>query len=536
LLAAPPLLFLLAFFFYPVVAILGLGLAPGGQLDLLPALDTLAQPYVHEVLWFTLWQAALSTLLTVVLALPAAYVFARFEFPGKRALSALSIVPFVLPTVVVASAFLALVGPRGALPVRLDRTILLILVAHVFYNFAIVLRIVGGLWAQLDPRMEDAARVLGASRWRAFREITLPLLTPAIASAASIVFLFTFTSFGVILLLGGPTFATLEVEIYRQTADLLNLPAAATLALLQMVGLTILLFVYARLQDRLAVRTRLLPARLTSRPARTRGERTFVGATLAGTLLLLGLPLLALIERSLKVGDGYGLDNFTGLFGPARGGLFVPPSQAIADSLVFAITATTICIVLGLPAAAVIAYRGGLLGQAFDTTLMLPLGTSAVIVGFGFIVALGRIPGLPFDLRTSPLLIPIAHALIALPFVVRAVAPVMRSVDRRLREAAATLGAPPSRVWREVDWPLIRRATLVGAGFAFAVSLGEFGATLFIARPDTPTIPIAIYRFLGQPGAANFGSAMAMSVLLMVVTGLSILFIDRFRAGVAGQF
>jgi thiamine transport system permease protein len=214
----------------------------------------------------------------------------------------------------------------------------------------------------------------------------------------------------------------------------------------------------------------------------------------------------------------------------------VPPSRAIADSLAFAITATAICLALGLPAAAVIAYRGGALGQGFDALLMLPLGTSAVIIGFGFIVALARIPLLPFDLRTSPLLIPIAHSLIALPFIVRAVAPVMRSVDRRLREAAATLGASPARAWREVDWPLIGRATLVGAGFAFAVSLGEFGATLFIARPDTPTIPVAIYRFLSQPGAANSGAAMAMSVLLMVVTAASILVIDRFRTGAAGQF
>jgi thiamine transport system permease protein len=518
-----------------VAAILGTGLAPAGQLDLAAILDTLRQPFVGEVLWFTLWQAAASTVLTVLLALPAAYVLARFEFPGRQLLSALSIVPFVLPTVVVASAFLALVGPRGVLGLHLDRTIWVILAAHVFYNFAIVLRIVGGLWAQLDPRLEDAGRVLGASRWRAFRSVTLPLLAPAIASAASLVFLFTFTSFGVILLLGGPTFATLEVEIYRQTAELLDLPVAATLALLQLVGLASLLFVYARLQDRLAVRTRLLPARLTARAARGLAERAFLGLTLGGTLLVLGLPVLALVERSLAVGGGYGLANYSGLLGDARSALFVPASEAVANSLLFAATACGLCLLLGLPAAAVVAYRGGVLGQAFDALLMLPLGTSAVIVGFGFIVAFGKLP-LPFDLRTSPLLIPLAHAVVALPFMVRAVVPVMRSVDRRLREAAATLGAPPARVWREIDLPLVGRAALVGAGFAFAVSLGEFGATLFVARPDTPTIPIAIFRFLTQPGAANFGAAMAMSVVLMVVTASAVLLIDRFRLGTAGQF
>lgn len=499
-------------------------------------LDTLARPFVREVAWFTLWQAALSTVLTVAAAMPAAYALARFQFPGRRLIEALSIVPFVLPTVVVGSAFLALIGPRGVLGVRLDHTIWAILAAHVFYNLAVVLRIVGGLWAQLDPRLEEQARVLGAGRWRAFRTVTLPLLTPAIASAASIVFLFTFTSFGVILLLGGPTFATLEVEIYRQTAELLNLPVAATLSLLQLAGLVALLLVYARLQDRLAVGVRLLPARLTGRPPRGAGERLFVGAAIGGTLLLLGLPLAALVERSLATDGGYGLNHYIDLFSSARGGLFVPPAEAVRNSLAFGLGATAICVGLGLPASAFIAYRRGLVGQLFDVLLMLPLGTSAVIVGFGFIVAFGRLPLLPFDLRTSPLLIPIAHALVALPFVVRSVVPVMRSIDRRLREAAAVLGASPARAWREVDLPIISRAALVGAGFAFAVSLGEFGATLFIARPDTPTMPVAIFRLLSLPGAANFGAAMAMSTLLMVVTAAAIVVIDRFRLSVAGQY
>ncbi len=536
LLAAPPLLFLALFFLYPLASILVAGLAPAGRLDLAGPLETLARPFVREVAWFTLWQAAVSTGLTLLAALPAAYAFGRFRFPGKRLIEALAIVPFVLPTVVVASAFLALVGPRGALPVRLEHTIWAILLAHVFYNYAIVLRIVGGLWAQLDPRLEEQARVLGASRWRAFREITLPLLAPAIASAASIVFLFTFTSFGVILLLGGPTFATLEVEIYRQTAQLLDLPVAATLSLLQMSGLLVLLLVYARVQERLAIGLRLLPPGAGARPPRTAAERAFVAANLAFMALLLGLPLLALVERSLTTAGGHGLANYAALLGPARGALFVPPLDAVRNSLSYASFATVLCVVLGLMASAVIAYRRGWLAQSFDALLMLPLGTSAVIIGFGFILALGRLPlSLPFDLRTSVWLIPIAHALVALPFVVRSVAPVMRSVDRRLREAAAVLGAAPGRAWREVDLPIVGRAALVGAGFAFAVSLGEFGATLFIARPDTPTMPVAIFRLLSQPGALVFGQAMAMSTLLMAVSALSILLIDRFRGAATGQ-
>jgi thiamine transport system permease protein len=246
-------------------------------------------------------------------------------------------------------------------------------------------------------------------------------------------------------------------------------------------------------------------------------------------LAFLGLPIAALVERALAGSSGYGLDNFSALFGEsARGALFVPPIDAISNSLLFAGAATAICLPLGLLAAAVIAYRRGASATAFDALLMLPLGTSAVIVGFGFLVSLGQ---LPIDLRTSVILIPIAHALVALPFVVRATVPLLRSIDRRLREAAAVLGASPARTWRMVDLPMVGRALLVGGSFAFAVSLGEFGATLFIARPTAPTMPIAIFRLLSQPGALAFGQAMAMATVLMAVTAVAALAFDRLRAG-----
>jgi thiamine transport system permease protein len=313
---------------------------------------------------------------------------------------------------------------------------------------------------------------------------------------------------------------------------LLDLPAAATLALLQLGFLAVLLVAYARLQQRAAVTQRLVAARVAARPPRGRAEWAFVGATVALFALVLGVPLAALVERALAGPQGYSLDNFTSLFGEsARGALFVPPIDAIRNSLVFAGAATAICLPLGLLAAAVIAYRRGGLASAFDALLMLPLGTSAVIVGFGFLVSLGQ---LPIDLRTSVLLIPIAHALVALPFVVRASVPLMRSIDRRLGEAAAVLGASPATAWRLVDLPIIGRAALIGASFAFAVSLGEFGATLFIVRPDAPTMPIAIFRLLSQPGTLAFGQAMAMATVLMLVTAIAALAFDRLRTTSVG--
>jgi thiamine transport system permease protein len=125
--------------------------------------------------------------------------------------------------------------------------------------------------------------------------------------------------------------------------------------------------------------------------------------------------------------------------------------------------------------------------------------------------------------------VPIVQALVGIPFVLRSLVPALRAVDPRLRDAAAVLGATPRRARLEVDVPIVRRALLVGAAFAFAISLGEFGATSFLARPNAPTVPVAMYRLLGLPGATLRGQAMALGVLLAALTTVSVLVIERLR-------
>ncbi|KOG52083.1 iron ABC transporter permease [Streptomyces griseoflavus] len=536
---ALPLAFFALFFAYPVVAIVGRGLKDGGQWQLGRAGEVLSDPDVLHVLWFTVWQAAASTGLTLLIALPGAYVFARFEFPGKKLLRSVVAVPFVLPTVVVGSAFLALVGRGGVLDdlwgVRLDTSVWAILLAHVFFNYAVVVRTVAGLWSQLDPRQEEAARVLGASRWQAWRRVTLPALAPAVAAAALMVFLFTFTSFGAVQILGGPTFSTLEVEIYRQTADFLDLPTAAVLTLLQFAAVLALLALHAwTVRRREATLTLVDPAQTARRP-RGMGQWALLWGTLAVITLLLVVPLAVLIERSFAGPDGYGLTFYRALQSAAStdSTFAVAPLNALWNSLAYGAAATLIALVVGGLAAAALTRRGGRLVRGFDALLMLPLGVSAVTVGFGFLITLDKPP---LDLRSSWWLVPLAQALVGVPFVVRTMLPVLRAVDERLREAAGVLGASPWRVWREVDLPLVRRALLIAAGFAFAVSLGEFGATVFIARPDNPTLPVAVARLLGRAGELNYGQAMALSTILMVVCAGALLTLERVRTDQAGEF
>ncbi|KOV78969.1 MULTISPECIES: ABC transporter permease [unclassified Streptomyces] len=532
---ALPVAFFALFFAWPVAAIVARGLKTDGAWHLGRIADVVAQPDIRHVLWFTTWQALASTALTLLLALPAGYVFARLDFPGKQLLRAVVTVPFVLPTVVAGSAFLALVGRGGLLDelwgVRLDTTVWAILLAHVFFNFAVVVRTVGGLWAQLDPRQEEAARMLGASPLTAWRKVTLPALAPAVAAAALMVFLFTFTSFGVVQILGGPTFSTLEVEIYRQTSEVFDLSTAAVLTLVQFAAVGAVLAVHAWTVRRRETALRLVDPTVTARRPHGAGQWALLASVLAVVALLLVLPLAVLVRRSL---DAPGLGYYRALTRADGGTFLVAPVHAVWTSLEYAVAATAIAVVIGGLAAAALARRdAGRLVRGFDALLMLPLGVSAVTVGFGFLIALDKPP---LDLRQSWILVPLAQALVGAPFVVRTMLPVLRAVDVRLREAAAVLGASPWRVWREVDLPLVRRALLVAAGFAFAVSLGEFGATVFIARPDNPTLPVTVARLLSRPGDLNYGQAMALSTILMVVCAAALLVLERLRTDRTGEF
>jgi thiamine transport system permease protein len=511
---AVPAGFLALFFLYPLGSILERGLTQGGGLSF-PG-DVVFSHATGRILWFTIWQAAVSTLLTLLAGLPLAWATARVRFRGQALVRALVVVPFVLPTIVVATAFLAL------LPSGLDRGVVPILLAHVFFNVALVVRIVGGYWSRLDPRLWDAAATLGASPARRFRELTLPALRPALAAAGALTFLFCFTSFGVVVILGGPARLTLEAAIYDEAVQIFDLRAAAALALVQLAAVAALVAVSSRLEARAGLVAPLATVRrAVRRPAGW--ERAAVAATLAGGAALLGAPLGALVWRSLDTPDGPGVDFYRAL-GRETPSLLVTPWHAVVNSLAYAAAATAIALAVGTLAAVAVTWRRA---RWLDLLVMVPLGASAVMLGFGFVI--GFDTGV-LDVRGSFWIVPVAQALVALPFVVRVAAPALRGVDPRLREAAAVLGAAPARVRREIDLPLVLRPLGLAAGLAFAIALGEFGATVFLARSDRPTLPVAIFRFLGRPGAENQGAAAALCVVLMAVTAAAVLAAERLAS------
>jgi thiamine transport system permease protein len=532
-----PLLFLSIAFFYPLSRILGLTF----DVHTFTSNNFLV---AVRVLLFTLYQAILSTLLTLLLGLPAAYLFARYDFRGKSLLRALTTVPFMLPTVVVAAGFSAFLGPRGLihtlfpfLSFNFVGTLTAILIAHVFYNTTIIIRVVGNALSSLDPKLEQAARSLGANPFRVWWDVILPLLRPSLLASSLLVFLFDFTSFGVILLLGGSQFATLEVEIYLRVLKLPNLPFAALLSMIQLICTIIFSILYTLFISRSAIQ--LAPRSIMTRP-KTFQQKFFVTVFSLLLAAFFFLPLASLPIRSFfrleadrgqrgEVQYGFTTGYYKELFINRRGSVFyVPPIRATINSLGYAAATVIISLLLGFPAALALA-KPTRLERILDPVIMLPLGSSAVMLGLGFIISFG-------SWLTSPFLVPFAHTLVALPFVIRTLQPAIASIPQQLRQAASSLGASPWEVLKNIDLPILRRATLAAATFAFTVSLGEFGATLLISRPEYPTIPVAIQRFLSQPGGLNYGQAMAMATILMLLTITSILLIEKFRLPNSGEF
>lgn len=461
---------------------------------------------VREAIWFSVWQGAISTVATVIVGLAPAWALARFELPGRRVALAVLTIPFVLPTVVVGAAFLAL------LPDRLDRSVLAIVLAHVFFNVAVVVRTVVPAWSAIDETLLDAARTLGASPTTIARTIVWPLLRPALTGATGLVFVMCATSYGVVRLLGGPGRSTLDVEIYRRAVSLGDVSGATVLAVAQTIVIVALFAVWSRARSS---RSTIATSR------RRRSPRTLAVAVWTLVVAFAVVPV-ALITASFRSTSGWSTAGWRALFSGGDG-LRVPVDVggAVTNSITFALVAATIAVPLGVALARAAVASSSRIANVIAS---LPLGSSAVVVGLGIVVTYDTGP---FDVRGEWWLVPMVHAAVALPFVVRAALPMVEAIPPGLSQAAATLGASPWRRWLDIDLPLLRPALATATGFSLTMSIGEFGATSLLTRRDTSTLPIVVDTLLGRAGSLPHMTAFAVASVMLILTVVIIGSVDR---------
>lgn len=498
---------------------------------------------------FTAYQALLSTFASVLIGLPGAYVLSRFEFRGRRALRSLTIVPFVLPSIMVAVGFFAMFSAGGPLnralgavglgPVSLLFTLEAIVLAHAFYNAPLVARVVAAAWESVDGRTIETARSLGASRRRALLDVVVPQLLPAVLVGAVLTFVFTFMSFPIVLALGGLELATVEVWVYDRVRNLAYTEAAALATLESLLSIA-LLYLYLRYEARVASAGRGHP--LPREPLVSgwrslfRPSRLALVAYGAVVLVLFVGPIASLLLESLTNASGLTLQHYAFLLERQTDAASyqTQPLPAIRNSLVFAAGTLVLALPLGLGVA--VLSTGSLPGRtALGAVAMLPLAVSGVVLGIGLLRGLVFGLSLPFGYRfelTGPVAIVAAHAVAAYPFVTRAVAPLLAGLDGSLVEAARSLGASRARAFVDVELPLIAPGIAAGAAFALAISIGEFNSTVLLAQgSDGYTMPVAIERYLGR---RSLGPATAMGTVLLVVTSASFVLVDRLGGGLRG--
>ncbi len=472
-------------------------------------------PAEWAALRFTVVQALVSAALSCALAVPAARALARRRFPGRGALVSLLGAPFLLPSIVAVFGLIAIWGraglfSRGLVATGLPRLDIYgfrgVVLAHVFFNLALVARLVLQGWLAIPAEQFRLAAQLGFAPRDVFRRIEWPMLREVLPGAFVLVFLLCMTSFAVALTLGGgPRATTVELAIYQALRFDFDLGRAAWLALIQFALCGTVAVVALRLSAEAG-----FGGGLAGQVRRWDSDAPAVRALDTGVLALLvlfiGLPLAAVVARGL----------------PALASLPAAVWPAAARSLAVALGSAAVALALGLALAALIdarRARGG--GGLIEAAGLLTLAASPFVIGTGLFIIL-----YPF-VDPFAVALPVTaavNAAMALPFVLRALMPalaVARTVDGRL---ADSLGITGWARFRLVTWARLRRPAGFAAGLASALSMGDLGVIALFAPPDFATLPLLLQRLMAT---YRTEAAAGVALLLVALTYLVFFVFDR---------
>ncbi len=493
-------------------------------------LDLLGRQSVRASIRFSLGQAAVSAALSVLIALPGGYLLSHISFPGRRAIQGITLLPFVLPSLVIVLAVISMYGRSGLLNTLLGSSASTIyspfgiILAHVLFNISVALRMLADGWQAVDEQLCEASSSLGESFFRRLWRLDIPLLMPAILSSFTVIFLYCLMSFGIVLVFGGLQYSTMEVRIYQEMFQQLNLPGASLLAFLQLAiaGCCVLL-----LQFGIPHRVRRKGGRLQLRSWRSRRRLTrwLTAFYWAAVGMIFFSPLATLIIRAFRPGGELSLAAFAALLGDGRLGrrnLFAIIQSTLPEVLATSIGIALLSSLLAVSSAWLLAriVRGQRIPW-LDSLLMLPLAISGVTLSLGLRLLLdGILPPL--------LVIALSQAIMSFPLAFRILRTSMDNYRSNYIEAAQSVGAGRFfRLW-SLDVPLLAQGLTHAFAMALALGLANFSAVMTIGQGRIVTVPVAIYRLIGFQ---SFDAALALAVLYMGALLLVFLLAERTAVG-----
>ncbi len=511
--------FALAFFIYPLAAMLLKAFVAGGFERAVSIILS-----KQNVIFSSFLQAAISTIFSLFIGIPAAYILARRSFAGKNILRSISLLPFVFPSVLVVLSFVIVFGNNGwvntllralfgfAEPVQFIYGFWGVVLAHVFYNFPLVMLFVANAWGKTDSQMIESARSLGAGKLAVFSRIVLPQLLPSIAASATLVFIYCFMSFAIVLSLGGPQLSTIEVEIYYQISRNLDFGAGAILGLFQFAMLCVLALVYFFLSHRFFTPQRSVspqPEKFELHTLRGKMELLFLCATVLFIIVpLLSIVIFAFVDQRT---GAISMRSFEKIFFAGSSLSGATGFSSIFYSLFIALVASIVATLMGL--------LSSLRDARIPLVTFLPgssIAVSTITLGLGYLVGFGS---------GNILIIAIGHSVLAFPFAYRLIGNALGKIEQGAIDAAKTLGADSLEIFRKIQFPRIKSALLVSLAFSFAVSLGELAMVMLLYDGIYPTMPVYIYRLIS---VFDISAAAAMGVILIGVSFLCFYVIEHF--------
>src|SRR3989344_310072 len=522
-----PLIFIAIFLIYPLLNILVFSFSASNPLaEIYSSLLSNQNLFANSF-----FQASLSTLLAFLVGFPAAYIMANYDFPGRKFINALSLLPFVMPSILVALSFLITRGNKGWInnflmsiynlsdpPIKVLYGIYGIVIGHAFYNFPIFMRFVATAWERTSEGMDNAAKTLGANRFQVFLKITLPQLLQSILISSIIVFIYCFMSFAIVLTLGGVQFKTVEVGIFYALSRNLDFSTAASLSLLQFIFLIAMALIYSKIYKSFALMSFNKKTEIHASGKFNKYEEVLIPKTditsikkklnpakpmhflMAIFLVLISisvlLPVAALLFFSMFSGTSLPLKGFQDILFSAKTSLAgTTPIIAVFNSLFFAVLASLLSVTIAI----LLSYRHKNIADSPASMLIVSImAISSITIAMGYLLAFGS--------GIWPLIV-IGHSLLALPFTYKMISNTLNSIPMQQLDSATSLGAGKFYTAVKVELPQIKKAIITAACFSFAVSLGELAITLMLYDGKFATMPVYIMRYIGT---YNLSAAAAM--------------------------